>query len=113
MSFQVSHCSAQSTSSKNDKCAPNLGRHWCLKDVSVDMDSKTGLKGIFSRKEAWLSYVSISLCVCPSLHVKLRFFLLTAKTLEILQVLTTLKSMGGEVAGSLQSIKIHRLVSFS
>lgn len=88
MSFQLSHCSAQSTSSKNDKCAHNLGRHWCVKDVSVDMDSKTGLKGILvGRRHGFL--MSAFLFVCPSLLVKLRGFLFVAKTLEILQILTT------------------------
>lgn len=49
-----------------------------MEDGSVD--SKTGLKGIFSRKEAWLSYVSISLFVSiPSCKTKIIF--LIAKTL--------------------------------
>lgn len=46
-----------------------------MEDVSVDMDSKTGLKGIFSRKEARLSYVSVSLRVSiPSCKTKFIFF---------------------------------------
>lgn len=46
-----------------------------MKDVSIDMDSKTDLEDIFSRKEAQLSSVSLFLCVCvPSFKSKVIFF---------------------------------------
>lgn len=60
-----------------------------MKDVSIDMDSKTGLKGIFSGKGGHGFFMSAFLCLYPSLLVKRRFFLFIAETLEILQVLTT------------------------
>jgi len=44
-----------------------------VKDVSVDTDSKTGLKDICSRKEAWPADVSLFVCACvclPSFKTK-------------------------------------------
>lgn len=54
--------------------------------------------------------MSAFFCVrVPSFKTRIYFFLIT-KTLQILQVLATHKGVGGEVAGSLRFIRIHRLV---